>query len=321
MSALEDDLFEDLAFEAAEGEAEMEDEFEMEDYADEFEDEFEDGFEMEAYEDEDFFEDEGFEAYDAYESDAYEDYAAEDAMENAMAYALGAEEADEFFGKLVKGLKKVGGKVVRGIKKAAPVVGKIASGVSRVASLIPHPYAQAVGKVAGVVGKAANLAQKLRAEGASEEEALDAFAEMAAKDPRALPIVAGLTARTVLKGKGAQLSPMARKQVVKQMKAATNNLVAKQGLPAVRAMAKIAKTVKRNATAKGIPPATAVKVVRRTAAKVAKSPMLARKLSRPNPAAKRIVRAAGVGGGLGGGAVAPRSFVIPGPARITISAA
>jgi hypothetical protein len=318
MSALEDDLYEDLAFEAAEGEAEMEDEFEMEGFADGFEDEFEDAFEMEGYEDEDtLFEDE-FEAYDAYESDAYEeDYAAEDAMESAMAYALGADEADEFFGKLISGLKKVGGKVLSGIKKAAPVVGRIASGVSRVASLIPHPYAQAIGRVAGVVGKAANLAQRLRAEGASEEEALEAFAEMAARDPRALPLVAGLTARTVLKGKGAQLSPAARKQVVKQVTGATKNLVARRGLPAVRAMPKIAKTVKRNAIAKGIPPVSAVKVLRRTAAKVAKSPTLVRKLSRPNPAAKRLVRAAAVSGG----GLAPRSYVIPGPARITISAA
>jgi hypothetical protein len=319
MSALEDDLYEDLAFEA-EGEAALEDEFETEDYGEGFEDEFEDEFEMEAYEDEDFYEDE-FEAYDGYETDAYEDYAAEDAMEDAMAYALGAEEADEFLGKLWGGLKKVGSKVVKGIKKAAPVVGKIASGVSRVASLIPHPYAQAIGKVAGVVGKAANLAQKLRAEGASEEDALEAFAEMAARDPRALPIVAGLTARTVLKNKSAQLSPMARKQAVKQMSMATKNLVAKQGLSAVRAMPKIAKTVKRNAMAKGLPPAAAVKVARRTAAKVARSPGLARKLARPSPAARRMVRAAGAGRGMGAGPVAPRTFMIPGPARITISAA
>jgi hypothetical protein len=194
------------------------------------------------------------------------------------------------------------------------VVSKVASGVSRVASLIPHPYAQAIGKVAGVVGKAANLAQKLRAEGATEEEALEAFAELAAKDPRALPIVAGLTARTVLRGKGAQLSPTARKQVVHQMKGATTNLVAKRGLHSVRAMPKIAKTVKRTAAAKGLSPVSAVKVVRRTAAKVARSPALARKLSRPNPAAQRIVRAARAGG-------TPRSFVIAGPARITISAA
>jgi hypothetical protein len=313
MSALEDDLFEDLAFEGAEGEAEQEDYFEMEDYADGFEDEFEDGFEMEALEDEgNFFEDD----YDAYEYDAYEeDEAAEDAMESAMAYALGADEADEFFGKLVKGLKKVGGKVVSGIKKAAPVVGKIASGVSRVASLIPHPYAKAIGTAAGVVGKAANLAQKLRAEGATEEEALDAFAEMAARDPRALPIVAGLTARTVLKSQGAQLSPAARKQVVNQIKNATDNLVAKRGPAAVRAMPKIARTVKRAAAAKGISPVSAIKVVKRATGKVARSPGLARKLARPNPAAQRMVRAAGGAGGT----VAPRSFTIPGPARITIT--
>ena len=147
--------------------------------------------------------------------------------------------------------------MLAGVKKYAPAVGKIASGVSRVASLIPHPYAQAIGKVAGVVGKAANLAQKLRAEGATEEEALEAFAELAAKDPRALPIVAGLTARTVLKGQGAQLSPAARKQLVHQMKGATTNLVAKRGLRAVRAMPKIAKTVKRTAAAKGLSPVAA----------------------------------------------------------------
>lgn len=318
MSALEDDLYEDLAFEAAEGESALEDEFEMEDDADAFEDEFEDEFEMEAYEDEDFFADDGFEAFDAYEYDAYEeDYAAEDAMESALAYALGAEEADEFFGKLLKGLKKVGSKVASGIKKAAPVVGRIASGVSRVASLIPHPYAQAIGRVAGVVGKAANLAQKLRAEGATEDEALEAFAEMAARDPRALPIVSGLTARTVLKGKGAQLPPAARKQVVHQVQGAAKNLVAKRGPAAIRAMPKIARAVKRNAAAKGIPPVAAVKVVRRTAAKVAKSPALTRKLARPNPAAKRIVRAAGAATG----PMTPRTFMIPGPARITISAA
>ena len=135
---------------------------------------------------------------------------------------------------------------------------------------------------------------------------------MAAQDPRALPIVAGLTARTVLKNKAARMSPMARKQVVKQMQGAAKSLVARRGPGAVRAMPKIAKSVKRTAAAKGIPPIAATKVVRRTAAKVAKSPALTRKLTRPSPAAKRLVRAAGGGG-------APRSFMIPGPARITIT--
>jgi hypothetical protein len=295
----------------------------MEDYGDELEDgledELEDTFEMEGFEDEDAYEG-GFEAYDGFESDAYEDYAVEEAIDDVLANALGAEESDEFLGSLWKGLKHVGRKVVAGIKRAAPVVGKIASGVSRVASMIPTPYTQAIGRIAGIVGKAANLAQRLKAEGASEEDALEAFAEMAAKDPRALPIVAGLTARTILKRRGAHMSHGARKHVVKQVKAATHHLVSRRGLHAVRAMPKIAKTVKRNAIAKGVPPAATVKVLRRTAAKVAKSPALTRRLARPNPAARRIVHSV-AGVGTMGALTAPRTYVLSGPARITISAA
>jgi hypothetical protein len=195
------------------------------------------------------------------------------------------------------------------------VVGRIARGVSKVASLIPHPYAQAVGRVAGLVGKGARLVQRLRAEGASEEEALEAFAEMAARDPRALPIVAGLTARTVLKRKGAALSPMTRKKVVKQMKSAAKTLVAKRGPGAIRALPKIAMSVKRTAAAKGASTATATKAVRRTAAKVARSPALTRKLAKPSVMAKRRVAKATKA------AKMARSYTIPGPARITISAA
>lgn len=333
MSALEEELFEDMAYEEAEGAAAMEDELEfdelgMDEYEDEFddelEDEFEDEFEVEAFEEDDFFEEDAmdeleaaddyydeFEGFDEFEG-GYDE--AEDTLDNVMAYALGAEDADEFFGRLVKGFRKAFSKVKKVVKKAAPVVGRIARGVSRVASVIPHPYAQAIGRVAGIVGKGARLAQRLRMEGASEEEALEAFAELAAKDPRALPIVAGLTARTVLKSKGARLSMPARKKVVKQMKGAAKTLVRKRGPAAIRALPKIAKSVKRTAAVKGTPSVTAAKVVRRTAAKVARSPTLTRKLAKPSAKAKRIVRKAKV-------SVKPRSYTIPGPARITITAA
>lgn len=319
MAALEDD-FEDLAYEDAEGAAALEDDFAAEDYGNGFEDDGFDALEAEGLEDEDMlyeddafdsFEADGFDAYDAFE----DDFESEDALDGAMAYALSADEADEFFGKLVKGLKSVGKRVVSGIKKAAPVVGRIAGGVSKVASLIPHPYAQAVGKVAGVVGKAAQLAQRLRAEGASEDEALEAFAEMAARDPRALPLVAGLSARSVLKSNGASMSHAARKNVVKQMKGAAQTLVRQRGPTAIRALPKIVKSVKRTAAIKGTPRTAAAQVVRRTAAKVAASPGLVRKLARPSPAGVRLVRTLGHNG------TATRSFVIPGPARISISVA
>lgn len=330
MSALEETLFDDLDYEEAEGMAEFDDEFEMDEmdmdefddeYADEF-DEFdvEDGMDETAYAFSEFDDefDEGGDYYDEFDDyDGFDDYQFEDAdeaLDEAMAYALGAEDADEFFGRLFKKLKSVGKRVVRGIKKAAPAIGKIAGGISRVAKMIPHPYAQAIGRVAGVVSKGARLAQRLRMEGATEEEALEAFAELASKDTRAIPMVAGLTAKTILKSKSARLSPAARKRVVKQIKGAAKNLVRKQGPKAILALPKIAKSVKRNAAVKGIPSVTALKVVRRTTNKVAKSPTLTRKLARPSAKAKRTVKKAGVAG-------KGRSYVIQGPTRITISAA
>jgi hypothetical protein len=160
------------------------------------------------------------------------------------------------------------------------------------------------------------MAQRLRAEGASEDEGLEAFAELAVKNPRLLPVVAGVAARSVLKSKGARMSKPARKQAVKQMKSAAKTLVRKRGPVAIRALPKIAKSVKRNAAAKGTPASTAVKVVRRTAAKVATSPALTRKLARPSPSAKRRVKLV-----VRRSLVRPRSYVIPGPARITITGA
>jgi hypothetical protein len=318
MGAFEEDLYDDFAAAEAEGTALMGDELEglgMEGFDDEVEDDFTEGFEADTYEDDAYFDVEAIDDFDAYEDD-YAD--AEEALENVIAYALGAEDADEFFGRLVRGLRKVGGKVIGAVRKAAPVVGNIARGVSRLASLIPHPYAQAVGRVAGLVGQGANLVQRLRAEGATEEEALDAFAEMAARDPRALPIVAGLTARTVLKSKGARLSPSARKQVVRQMTGAAKNLTQRRGPAAARSMPKIAKSVNRTAAAKAAPPATAVKAVRRTAAKVARSPALTRKLARPSPIARQRVA---IVARTMPAPTRPRSFIIQGPARITIAAA
>ena len=59
---------------------------------------------------------------------------------------LGAEEDDEFFGKLIKGATNI-------IKKAAPVVGQIARGAAPILGMIPHPAAQVAGQVANVLGK------------------------------------------------------------------------------------------------------------------------------------------------------------------------
>lgn len=63
-----------------------------------------------------------------------------------------------FFGRVGRGVKKAVGWVGQ---KLAPVVKPIASVVGAVASKIPHPIAQGVGKVAQVVSKGADIAQRV----------------------------------------------------------------------------------------------------------------------------------------------------------------
>jgi len=321
MDGFEDEMYEDLAYEEAEGAAAFDEDLEMEEFDELEEDDFleeDEGLEgAEDYFDEDDFSDfdemdeyadeyEEFDAYDEFE-DGYEDDEAEDMLDSAMAYALDAEDADEFFKKLWGGIKRVGRGAVKIARKAAPVIGRIARVAAPVLSAIPHPYAQ-------IAGTAAGLLSRLRAEGATEEEALEAFAELAVSDPRAIPIVAGLTARTVLKRQGARLSYPARKKAVKDAKAAAKMLVRKRGRKAIRALPKIAKSVKRTAAVKRTPVAARTKIVKRAAAKVARSPRMTRNLSRPSTKAKRMVKKSAVVKNR------TRSYTIQGPARITISA-
>jgi len=323
MSAFEEDLFDDLAYEEAEGSAALfdDDGFDELDAMDEEamlfdgEEDFEagDGFIADGFDDSDGFDDlegDGFEAmagFDDLEGEGFDDFEAEEAedlLDSAMAYALDAEDTDEFFKKLWRGIKKVGRGVVRVAKKAAPIIGKVARVAAPILSSIPTPWTQGIGAAASLLGS-------LAAEGATEEEALEAFAELAARQPAAVPIVAGLTARTVLKGAGKRMSPAARKRAVKDAKAAAKLLMRKRGPAAVRAMPKIAAAVRRQAAAKRTPPAARTKVIKRAALKVARSPEMTRKLSRPSAKAKRLVKNAGVG--------KMRTITIPGPARITIS--
>jgi len=199
-----------------------------------------------------------------------------------------------------------------------PVVSKIARAAAPVLRMIPHPAAQ-------VAATAANMIGKLRAEGASEEEALEAIAEFAARDRRALPVVAGLAARTVMKQSAAQLSPQQRRQAVRTMTRAAQTLVRQGGPAAVRALPKVTRSVLRTTISKGTPPALRPRVVASTAAKVAQNPTLLRKLVRPSPSGQRLLRRiapnAVVGGQSYGGFAGQgtsRTFRVSGPGEIRI---
>lgn len=300
MATSDGNLLEDLAYAEAEGAAEMDG---LEDETDLFgagEDEFgEDAYSADGMEDEFslFGEDDGYEADEA-----------EEAISQILGSALGAEDEDEFLGKLFKGAKAL-------VKKAAPIVGKIARGAAPLLSAIPHPAAQAASQVAGLLGK-------LRAEGASVEDALEAVAEIAVRDRRVLPVVAGLAARTVVQNRGASMPASQRQQAAKAMTQAARTLVQNGGPAAIRALPRIARSVKRTTAAAGTPTAVRPKVVARTAAKVARSPQLLRRLSAPSPKGQRMA-AAGGGMGMGGtgmsGSGSTRRISLNGPATITIS--
>lgn len=313
MALYEEEMFDELAYDEAEGAADAFDEYDEYDEYEEFDelDEFGESDEFDEYDEFDetneFDDSDEFEEYDeSDEFDEFDDFE-EDEFDTAMAYALSAEDEDEFFKKLFRGIKKVAKKVRRVVRKAAPVVGRIARIAGPILSKIPHPYAQ-------IGAKAARLLGRLRAEGASEEDALEAFAEMAVHDRRVLPIVAGIGARTILKSRGKRMSLAQRKRAVKDIKLAAKILVARRGPKAIRALPKIVRSVKRTAAVKSTPPTMRAKVVKNAAKKVAASANLTRKLAKPKAKAIAMVRKANVTGG-------GKSYVIPGPTRITISAA
>lgn len=297
MAITHQDVMEDLAYNEAEGPADM-----YEDEAD-FADYYEDYADTDAWEGGDmgdFYEDE-----DGMEADE-----AEESISNTLGHILGAEDEDEFLGNLFKGAKNL-------ISKAAPIVGKIARGAAPILSMIPHPAAQVAGRVAGVLGK-------LRAEGASVEDALEAVAEVAARDPRALPVVAGLAARSLVKNRGAMMPPAQRHQVARTMTRAAKVLVQNGGPSAIRALPKITNSVKRTAGARGTPVSARPQVVARTAAKVAQNPSMLRRLSTPSATGQALVRRAGngmgmaMGNGMGMGPNGTRTMRVVGPATITI---
>src|SRR3954451_20974377 len=190
MAVNEQEMLEDLAYTESEGSADMLEE------ADSW-DRFNGAEEADLFGEAGDFGEDGYEAEAEPYEDSLEAEESEDSISNMIGNALGAEEEDEFLGKIWNVAKKVG----KGI-------GKVASYAAPALKMIPHPYAQAASKVAGVLSK-------LKAEGASVEDALEAVSEVAVQDRRALPVVAGLAARSVLNGKGATMSPTQRKQAAK----------------------------------------------------------------------------------------------------------
>jgi len=251
----------------------------------------------------------GLDEYEFGEEDE-DDWEDADSFEDDLAFALAAESDQEFFKRLGRLAKKA---VKFARKKVIPAVAKYAPGVGKALTAIPHPWAQAAGRAAQVAGRVAKVINKLKAEGASAEEGLEVFAEMAARDPRVAPMAIGMAARSITKGKGRRMSQTQRKVAVRRMVKAAQRLLARRGPKAIRAFAKVTKGVKRTTAAKGPPAAVRPKVVQRTAERVARSPLLVRNLSRPSPQAKRVL------GRVGGISGSRHIVTLPGRGRIMIT--
>lgn len=258
-------------------------------YDDEFEDEFEED-EFDEYED-DYLEDESddedeyyaFDEYDGFDEFDELDEEEEDALVDAMAYALGAEDTDEFLGKIWKGIKKVGRRALKVARRVVP----------RVAKMLPGPWG-------ALASTGMRLLKRLRYEGASEEEAMDAFVELAAYDEAAVPVVSALAIKSLGKSKVKRLPKSARKKLVRDITKATKQLIRRSGSKkSLRAIPILVKKVKRQASGRRMPVTAKVKAAKNTINKVSRSKRLTRKLAvRKTPQiirAKKKLRKAAMG--------------------------
>jgi hypothetical protein len=302
MSSFDTDVMEDLFYDEAEGPARSHHFDEFEEFEGEESDEFlrniiggigrvvgglvggGDQFE----EAEDWAEE--YEAYDEFEGEE-----ALDAMEEAVVDALEAEDTDEFFRRLRRGLGRVARiargavrTVGRGIRAAAPIVGQIARTVGPIASLITHPAAQAVGRIASIAGRV------LPADEFDTMEDLFDFAEDEDAIDAAAPVIAGLTIRRMMPGVS-RLPRPARRRLVRSVTQATRTVARRQGPQAARAVPAVVRGVQTAVRQRRIPPRAAPQAIQRTAARVAGSPAVARRLATRAgvPAARRPMGVAG----------------------------
>jgi hypothetical protein len=204
-----------------------------------------------------------------------------DAMEISIADALEAEDSDEFLRRIVSGVRRAAN-VARQVGQRA---GQAARAVAPVASAIPLPQAQALGRVASIAGR-------LLAEGADEFEVLDellTFAEDEDAIDAAAPIIAGLTIRTIMP-RTSRLDRTTRRQLMRSVRQSTQTLARRQGPQAIRAIPRVVQAVRRTARRRQMPARHLPQAVRRTTARVASHPRLVSQLAHATRQASSVTR-------------------------------
>jgi hypothetical protein len=288
MSSFETDVMEDLYYDQAEGPARH--------HFDEY-DEFEEG-ESDSYDEYDEMDE--YDEFALDEADEYDDTDMLTVMEDAMVDALAAEDSDEFFRRARRALQRarqIARTVGRGVAQVAPVV-------SRVASLIPHPAAQAVGRAAAIAGR---IGQAISADEFDLMEDLYDLAEDEDYMDAAAPMTAALTIRHIIPNVSRMPRP-ARRQLLRSVTQATQTITRRQGAQAARAVPGVVRTVQSAVRQRRIPPSAVPQAITRTAARVARNPQLTRQMvaRAGTPAARARASTATHAGG-----ARPRSGVCP----------
>lgn len=219
----------------------------------------------------------GFDEGDAWdEADAGDDTAdygdeVGDAIDDLVADALDAGDSDEFLRRLGSIARSVG----RGIGSAARVIGPLAN-------MIPLPQAQMIGRIANVAGR-------LLADGADEFEALDELVDNLddSEIDAAAPVIAGLALRRVMPAV-ARLARPARRQLVRGVARATRTAARRAGPRATRIVPRVVRTVQRAVRQRRISPRAVPRVVQQVTQQVVRRPQAVRRLARPLvPTARR----------------------------------
>jgi len=250
---------------------------------------------------------------DEWEAGAGDEFEMADSMEDAVADALEAEDADEFFRRL-RGVARRFGGIARRVGRG---VGQVARVIAPIASAIPLPQTQAIGRLAGIAGR-------LLADGADEFEAVDELLDLAEEEDSidaAAPVVAALTLRRTMPN--VHLVPrQERRRLVRSVSNATRTLARQHGPHAARAVPRIVQTAQRAVRQRRIPARALPQVVRQTAARVARSPQAVRRLagSRASGGARRYGSGTASGGGRGACSHCGRRrvYVLRGPVELTI---
>jgi hypothetical protein len=184
--------------------------------------------------------------------------------------------------------------------------------------MIPLPQAQLVGRIA-------NIAGRLLADGADEAEAFDDLMDFAEEEDAidaAAPFVSAVTIRRVMP-QAARLPRPARRQLVRSVSRAVRTIGRRQGPTAARAVQPIVRTVQRAVRTRVLPARAAPRAIVRAASQVARRPTVARRLAQRSIAAARRTPHRVQGGAVVGMrrvcAHCGRRMLLRGPVTITIA--